>query len=253
MSFQNIAELKYFINNNINTNGQALITGAKLNTALNGLAEMVGQGIDIPVPQITRDYDTILAHCISSGSGFRELNPEYFLFRYRRSRRNRGGRGPGKGSNRWVHPVHLDGSKWAGSGFFGGQPVLSNSIAPSLRNRQTEWPVAPNDYDRTRISFHGREYYRNRNTGLYGEVNFPVALNMLDLDLTGNGRSYGYPRAVHFKLAIAIDNPAYQAGNGQCPKIFGPLSHTFSYYPKREAGFYVGWGLKLHCSYPKMR
>lgn len=253
MSFQNIDELKYFINNNINTNGQALITGAKMNTALNGLADLLNQSIEIPIPQITREREQVAVHTISSNPVFRNFNPEYFLFRYKRDRRYRSGRGFLPGANRWVHPVHLDGSKWAGNKFFGGQSVLPTSQAAILRTRQTEWSVADKDYERILLNFHGKEYYYDGNTGTYGNPGFPIAENNLALSVTGNGNSGDRPIAAHFKIAIAIDNPAYTPGSKICPKIFGPMSHTISYYPRKEGSYYIGWGLKLHCSFPKMR
>ena len=184
-----------------------------------------------------------------------DKNPELFLFVYRRKlqRRRKGAnypneyqRGKKENQNRFVHPTHLDGSKYAGSSFFTG--VQKGRDGQLLTNRVTEWSldiskpyekqkiyVNPYDWFVTEIegvNTYGSNFFNNtpiiNDTAESSYVadtiqmtagHFIISKNSFQNTISSNAatfgldavtpKSYHSPKSLYFKLALAIDNPEY--------------------------------------------
>jgi hypothetical protein len=256
MSSTGFKDLQTYINSRIRTNGQELITGAQMNQALNGILDQVQSNISIPRPMVSAQGENIYVYYTAANELFRQFNPEYFLFRYRRGKRTRGGNGrvrKSPGSGRWVHPTHLNGSKWSGRGFFSGLQQSPGGNDAALRLRETEWPLTAKPYERSLLSFHGVQYYRDLLTNTYGHVSFPQQVNQFSAYPSGNQNGSRSAKAAHFRVAIAIDNPFYKPDDGSSPKIFGAFSDVITYFPQKQGDYFTKWGIKINNSFPKVR
>lgn len=202
-------------------------------------------------------------------------NPELFLFIYRRKLSRYKGdaiypnsdescaarKGVKDNQNRFVHPTHLDGSKYAGSPFFTG--LQKSKTGQIIDFRFTEWDLKIHSaYEKQRLFINPYNWFAK--DGVIGERFFEknsgnplnVSLNdkyLIDGNIKmvtgqykkskptntdGIGRNPSFrlttkhsPKTLYFKLALAIDNPDYDPANPlkkyNIPKIIGNMSDTF--------------------------
>ena len=194
----------------------------------------LGDGID-PNPPTGFSGNGIPTNAISNlrafyrptDSEFTLHNPEYWLFRYSRQRKQTRDDSllpvPGDSyqrptGKRYSHPVNNGGAVGASSALYGGSSVL---------DVKTEFPLsAPLEpYHRTPLDFDVYKFYKV----VTGPGDFPVSI-LLPTGTRGTGLT-NRSRRVFFKLAIVIDNPD-GATNVKFPKLIGPFSETFISFPQ---------------------
>jgi hypothetical protein len=196
------------------------------------------------------EHDQVFASWEGSDTNFLQFNPEFWLYRYRKSDTAKHNSKVKKGDlyevrkKRFVHPSHMHGGIKVEKAklrveentnyYKGEQVLLIKGEKEYLPGRQTEWAVSKDAYALTELLIEPWKYFRMK--GLTGAEtmmpkHFPTASQPM---VKGTGSKNA--RMAVFKLRISIDNPDPKSPQ---PKLFGPFSETFIYYPNKFEGMFV--------------
>jgi hypothetical protein len=239
--------------------------GLTSQVSLATLREQMQMQLSIPQARIkvARDntgahdgHDRVFASWEGSDTNFLKFNPEFWLYRYRKAdfakRKNpikkkivEGEEGIEKEQQyiarkkRFVHPSHMhgideDGEKSATHLYKGEQIVVIDGEKHLLPARATEWPVEKVPYRETLLSIEPWKYFKLQ--GQSGQETLHPKEFPLERQPVPKGAHSGNARMVVFKVRIAIDNPAKDPMQ---PKLFGPFSETFIFFPHRVKGYFV--------------
>lgn len=188
------------------------------------------------------------------------VNPEIFLFRWRKNRKAKYNNKLGDILRRtkyarFVHPTDKNaGTRWQGWRWFNGNQLWSkigSALGTQvLQNRQTEWAIPPTlaPMEKFSINFNiymffqevddSDTYLARYDVNLFNGVDYtltnPRSADNSDLRVSLGGSAskrqfttQKYGKTQKYCLAVAVDNPAATKTNGLCPKIFSNYSEIF--------------------------
>jgi hypothetical protein len=230
--------------------------------------------LSIPQPRIkisavrakeSQGHDMVFASWDGSNDNFLKYNPQFWLYRYRKADyTTHFDKRFGQSDSQWrkkrfVHPSHMHGFKYISTGlqlavneqirrisslaseksavtnlYSGQQLVLIDGVKTPLPYRQTEWKVATTPYTETTLLIEPWKYFRVKGQNgaeTMGRNDFPTREQPMP-----KGTGTKSARMVVFKVRIAIDNPDRDPKQ---PKLFGPFSETFIFYPHKIGDFYT--------------
>ena len=173
---------------------------------------------------------TIRAYWHGSDTEFLNHSPVFWLERYRPKRNvSKHGTKVVQGI-KWVHPTHLDGSKYSGGRFYSG--IHTNSINGIQRTCNTEWDIVSGPYDRMVLDINPFEWFFRHFSAFPMTSIFGVPHAVSTFNETGESLVSKRIRA-RFRVRIAIKNPDVNAVD---PVIKGPVSQEFFIRPNMTGG-----------------
>jgi hypothetical protein len=235
----------------LNNSTEIALTDHNGNTTIIGGG---GSGFQIPQPIISitgGTNDGISVQFADTGYDFSLNNPELFLFRWRNNHRTKQNERKRNKKSKWVHPS-TEGCevKWQGWKFFNGIQTLGPF---TISGRTTEWEISPTikPYERMGINFNKYMFWNIYDLNILDYLQYDVNVFGFDSFLPTNHQTTDYTiniggtrgksnsNIIKYALAVAIDNPNATKQNGQCPKIFGPLSESFYSVLRVDTSNYV--------------
>lgn len=164
------------------------------------------KGGDIIIPSVdfmaTRTGDGLEVYGMWRPQAFTflKLNPEIWLYRYKRAKQDPNTNFRHK---RFVHPSHLNGVKYPGSNLYSGDTRVPMT---------TEWSLPQQPFEKVLLDANWLDYF-----GGNGGGDRPYDGH----NLSGSGRS----EKIVFRFGIVIDNPHAETQE-KYKKLHGPLSES---------------------------